>query len=135
VGRIAVGILPPSLLLLMLGTRSLTLVVAFTLLMGASQGVITIVRGAVPLALFGSKGYGAVLGGIATPVLIVNAASPSAFAWITDRWGWGTGRVALLVGACASWVAMELMSSWYERRRGGLAKAPARATPIGGRRD
>ena len=30
----------------------------FTLLMGASQGVITIVRGAVPLALFGAKGYG-----------------------------------------------------------------------------
>jgi hypothetical protein len=32
--------------------------VAFTLLVGTSQGVITIVRGAVPLALFGSKGYG-----------------------------------------------------------------------------
>ena len=69
-------------------------------------------------------------------VLIVNAASPSAFAWITDRWGWGTGRVALLVGACAAWVAMELMSSWYERRRVALAgKAPVRATPISGRGD
>ena len=56
VGRIAVGILPPSLLLLLVGTGSLPLVVAFTLLMGASQGVITIVRGAVPLVLFGAKG-------------------------------------------------------------------------------
>src|SRR5262249_30190302 len=55
VGRIAIGILPPSLLLLLLGTGSLPLVVAFTLIMGASQGVITIVRGAVPLALFGAK--------------------------------------------------------------------------------
>ena len=134
VGRIAVGILPLSLLLLMLGTRSLPLVVIFTLLMGASQGVITIVRGAVPLALFGSKGYGAVLGGIATPVLIVNAASPSAFAWITDQWGWEAGRLALLVGAIAAWIAMELMSSWYERRRTALAgQAAARATPIGRR--
>src|SRR6185436_7235639 len=62
VGRIAVGVLPPSLLLLLAGTGSLPLIVAFTLLMGASQGVITIVRGAVPLALFGAKGYGAVLG-------------------------------------------------------------------------
>ena len=44
---------------------------AFTLLMGASQGVITIVRGAVPLVLFGARGYGAVLGILATPVLIV----------------------------------------------------------------
>src|SRR5512145_183629 len=121
VGRIAVGVLPPSLLLLLMGTGSLPLVVAFTLLMGASQGVITIVRGAVPLALFGAKGYGAILGAIATPVLVVNAASPTAFAWIVDRWGWGPARVSLLASCSAAWVAMELMSRWYERRRGAVA--------------
>jgi len=126
VGRIAVGILPPSLLLLLIGTGSLPLVVTFTLLMGASQGVITIVRGAVPLVLFGAKGYGAVLGAIATPVLIVNAASPTAFAWIVDRWGWATGRASLLVGCSAAWVAMELMSRWYERRREAAGGQPAR---------
>ena len=127
VGRIAVGILPPSLLLLLVGTGSLPLVVAFTLLMGASQGVITIVRGAVPLVLFGAKGYGAVLGVIATPVLVVNAASPTLFAWIVDRWGWGTARVSLLVSCSAAWLAMELMSRWYERRRAAVADgAPAR---------
>src|SRR5262245_48915691 len=59
VGRIAIGVLPPALLLLLVGTGSLPLMVAFTLIMGASQGVITIVRGAVPLALFGAQGYGA----------------------------------------------------------------------------
>ena len=117
VGRIAVGVLPPSLLLLLAGTGSLPLIVAFTLLMGASQGVITIVRGAVPLVLFGAKGYGAVLGVIATPVLVVNAASPTVFAWIVDRWGWGPARVSLLAGCSAAWLAMELMSRWYERRR------------------
>ncbi|HXH84591.1 MAG TPA: MFS transporter, partial [Candidatus Tectomicrobia bacterium] len=121
VGRIAVGILPPSLLLLLLGTGSLPLVVAFTLVMGASQGVITIVRGAVPLALFGAKGYGAVLGVIATPVLVVNAASPTAFAWIVDRWGWDAARASLLVSCSAAWIAMELMSRWYERRRAAAA--------------
>jgi MFS family permease len=117
VGRIAVGVLPPSLLLLLVGTGSLPLVVAFTLLMGASQGVITIVRGAVPLALFGARGYGAVLGVIATPILVVNAASPTVFAWIVDRWGWGPARVSLLVSCSAAWLAMEIMSRWYERRR------------------
>ncbi len=121
VGRIAIGVLPPSLLLLLLGTGSLPMVVAFTLLMGASQGVITIVRGAVPLALFGAKGYGAVLGVIATPVLVVNAASPTVFAWIVDRWGWGPGRAVLLVSCSASWVAMELMSRWYEGQRQAAA--------------
>jgi hypothetical protein len=122
VGRIAIGVLPPSLLLLLLGTGSLPMVVAFTLLMGAAQGVITIVRGTVPLALFGARGYGAVLGAIATPILVVNAASPTAFAWIVDRWGWAPGRAVLLVSCCASWVAMELMSRWYEGQRAASAR-------------
>jgi MFS transporter len=131
VGRIAVGILPPSFLLLLASTGSLPLVVTFTLLMGASQGVITIVRGAVPLALFGANGYGAVLGVIATPVLIVNAASPSVFAWIVDRWGWAAGRVSLLVGCSAAWLAMELMSRWYESRRTAVAAQAPAASSIG----
>jgi hypothetical protein len=125
VGRVAVGILPPSLLLLLIGTDSLPLVVAFTLVMGASQGVITIVRGAVPLALFGAQGYGAVLGLIATPVLVVNAASPTVFAWIVDHWGWGVGRLSLLAGCVASFVALELMSRWYERRRADAMRGDA----------
>ena len=129
VGRIAVGILPVSLVLLLVGTSSLPLVVTFTLLMGASQGVITIVRGAVPLALFGAQGYGAVLGVIATPVLVVNAAAPTVFAWIVDRWGWEVGRVALLVGCSAAWLAMELMSRWYERRRATVAAVDRHAAP------
>jgi MFS family permease len=126
VGRIAIGILPPSLLLLLTGTGNLPLILAFTLLMGASQGVITIVRGAVPLALFGAKGYGAVLGIIATPILVINAASPTVFAWIVERWGWGPARMSLLVGCSAAWLAMELMSRWYERRRAAEADGPPR---------
>ncbi len=122
VARIAVGALPASLVLLLSGGGVAT-VVAFTLLMGASQGVITIVRGAVPLALFGTEGYGAVLGVIATPLLIVSAASPTVFALIVDGWGWRAGQAVLLAAAAASWIAMELMSRWYERNRGGAARA------------
>jgi MFS family permease len=129
VGRIAIGILPAALALLLVGTSSVTLIVAFTLVMGASQGVLTIVRGAVPLALFGAKGYGAVLGLIATPVLVVNAAAPTVFAWIVDRWGWRPGRVSLLVGAATAWLAMELMSRWYERQRAAAAAVPQRPAP------
>ena len=69
--------------------------------MGASQGVITIVRGAVPLALFGPSGYGAVLGMLATPVLIVNAAAPTVFAMIVDRWGWPAGQAVLVAASAA----------------------------------
>jgi hypothetical protein len=48
---------------------------------------------------------------------VVNAASPTVFAWIVDRWGWNPGRVSLLVSCSAAWLAMEIMSRWYERRR------------------
>jgi predicted MFS family arabinose efflux permease len=117
VARVAIGILPASFVLLVMSDGALYTVVLFTLLMGASQGVITIVRGAVPLALFGPVGYGAVLGMIATPILIVNAVSPTLFALVVDRWGWTAAQVVLLSAAAASCLAMELMSRWYRRKR------------------
>ncbi|MEZ5855317.1 MAG: hypothetical protein R3D67_11470 [Hyphomicrobiaceae bacterium] len=98
---------------------------AFTLLMGASQGVLTIVRGAVPLALFGAKGYGSVLGLIATPVLFVSAAAPTVFAWIVDRWGWPAGNVAILVSSALAFFCMEAMARWHRAgSRGAVAAKP-----------
>ena len=117
VGRLAIGILPFSFVLLLASSGNVVAIVAFTLLMGASQGVITIVRGAVPLALFGQAGYGAVLVLLATPVLIVNAAAPTLFALIIERWGWLAGQVALIAASAASCVAMEMMARWYRRSR------------------
>jgi hypothetical protein len=117
VARIAIGALPAAFILLLVSGGNLAAIVAFTLLMGASQGVITIVRGAVPLALFGNSGYGTVLGVLATPVLIINAASPTLFALIVDRWGWPAGQAALVAACAASWAAIELMSRWYRRSR------------------
>ena len=114
IARIAIGVVPASLLLLFLARGDLWLLVAFTLLLGASQGVITIVRGAVPLALFGAKGYGAVLGLIATPILLVNAFSPAVFALLVDEFGWQVSLYAMLGCSVATWVAIELMSRWFE---------------------
>jgi predicted MFS family arabinose efflux permease len=125
VARLAIGALPVSFLLLLFAGGSVQVILAFTLLMGASQGVITIVRGAVPLALFGANGYGTVLGFIATPILVVNAVSPSLFALVVDRWGWQAAQLALLACASASCLAMELMSRWYERNRGATASGVA----------
>ena len=126
VARIAIGVLPASLVLLMLAHGELMLLIAFTVVLGASQGVITIVRGAVPLALFGTKGYGAVLGLIATPILLVNAFSPTVFALIVEQVGWQNAFNALLVCAILSWLAIELMSRWYERTHAARGLAATR---------
>jgi MFS family permease len=117
VARIAIGVLPLSLMLLLFAHGSFAIILAFTLLMGASQGVITIVRGAVPLALFGKEGYGAVLGLIATPVLLVNAAAPTLFALIVDQWGWPTAEWVLVGCAAIAWCSIEVMARWYRSMR------------------
>ncbi len=117
VARVAIGVLVIAFVVLTAARGNLLALLAFTLLMGASQGVITIVRGALPLALFGTERYGTVLGVLATPILIVNAASPTVFAMIVDRWGWQIAQVLLVVVSAAAWIAIELMSRWYERRR------------------
>jgi len=117
VARIAIGALPVSFALLLAAQGKVYAIVAFTLLMGASQGVITIVRGAVPLALFGTSGYGSVLGMLATPVLIVNAVSPTIFAMIVDRWGWNVAQVVLIAVSAGSFLAIEWMARWYNARR------------------
>lgn len=122
VARIAIGVLPASFLLLLFAGGNVVAILAFTLLMGASQGVITIVRGAVPLALFGATGYATVLGLIATPILIVNAVAPTLAALIVDRWGWQAAQLVLVGAAATSCVAMELMARWYERNRAGSGR-------------
>jgi MFS family permease len=116
VGRVSVGLLPLSFAVLMLGGASFWTALAFTLLFGVSNGLVTIVRGAVPLALFGPRGYGEILGILAAPYLILAAVSPAAFALVVERWGYGAGEAILLGAGLVSVVGMELLTRWYRRR-------------------
>lgn len=116
-GRISIAFLPLSFAVLMLGGASFWTALAFTMLFGVSNGLVTIVRGAVPLALFGAKGYGEVLGILATPYLLLAALSPAAFAVVVERWGYGVGEAIMLGAGLVSLLAMELMALWYRRRR------------------
>ena len=109
--------MPLSFAVLMLGGASFWTALAFTLLFGVSNGLVTIMRGAVPLALFGAKGYGAVLGILATPYLLLAAVAPAAFALVVERWGYGAGEAILLGAGALSLLAMEVMALWYRRRR------------------
>jgi predicted MFS family arabinose efflux permease len=116
-GRVSVAFLPLSFVVLMLGGASFWTALAFTLLFGVANGLMTIVRGAVPLALFGPKGYGAVLGILATPYLLLAALSPTAFAFVVERWGYDAGEAIMLAAGLVSFLAMEVMALWYRRHR------------------
>jgi len=58
---------------------------AFALMFGGANGLVTITRGAVPLALFGASGYGRLMGRLAGPFLLMQAAAPLVMAFVVDR--------------------------------------------------
>jgi hypothetical protein len=51
---------------------------AFAMIYGWSNGVMTIVRGTVPAELFGPRGYGTLLGRLARPQFILKSSAPLA---------------------------------------------------------
>ena len=85
------------------------------MLFGIANGLVTIMRGAVPLALFGAKGYGEVLGILATPYLVLAAIAPAAFALLVERYGYSVAQATMLVAGLCSLLGMELMAVWYRR--------------------
>ena len=117
VGRVSIALMPLSFAVLMLGGASFWTALAFTLLFGVSNGLVTIMRGAVPLALFGAKGYGEVLGILATPYLLLAAIAPAAFALVVEAYGYTVAEAILLGAGLFSFVGMEAMARWYRRRR------------------
>jgi predicted MFS family arabinose efflux permease len=116
VGRVSVAFIPLSFIILMVGGASFATALAFTLIFGVSNGLVTIMRGAVPLALFGAKGYGEVLGILATPYLLLAAVAPAAFALIVERYGYESAEALLLGAGLFSFAGMELMAFWYRGR-------------------
>jgi hypothetical protein len=70
---------------------------------GAANGLITITRGAVPLALFGSAGYGRTIGRIARAALLVTAIAPVVVAFVAER---TSDAAALAVAACCAVLAL-----------------------------
>jgi MFS family permease len=58
---------------------------AFPILFGMTNGLMTIARGTVPLALFGTSGYGRLLGRIAGPALVMQAAGPLVLAYVAEH--------------------------------------------------
>jgi hypothetical protein len=109
VGVVALAALPVGLVLLALAGPVLALAIVFAVLHGIAQGLNTIVRGAVPLSLFGAAGYAIVTGRLAAPTLVFKAAAPLAFAWIVEA---SSVLAALWIGAgiaLAGLVAMALL--------------------------
>jgi MFS family permease len=79
---------------------------AFAVLHGSGNGILTIARGTVPLAIFGPVNYGYRLGLLGAPSRVAQALAPLGFALLIDRLG---GNV-LMVSALLSLLALVALS-------------------------
>lgn len=94
VGRVAVLLLPAALLVLWVADGRIALLVLFAVLYGAGNGTMTVVRGTVPVELFGRERYGTITGLLSAPSLIARAAGPTVVALIWAASG-GYGETLL----------------------------------------
>jgi hypothetical protein len=74
----------------------------FAILHGGGNGLLTISRGTLPLALFGPSGYGRRTGIIVAPARVTTAAAPLVFGLLMSWMGLG----ALVVSAGLSLAAL-----------------------------
>ena len=99
-GRVAVAMFPIGAgLLIAFGAIAAA---PFTILYGAGNGLFTIVRGALPLALFGDRNYGRRLGVLNVPARLLQAVSPFVFALMLER----SANLALGIMAVGSVLAL-----------------------------
>lgn len=112
---ISAGLLPAAIILLLLTAPWLPAALLFALLFGLGSGLVSIVRGTVPLALFGSRGYGALLGRITAVRLVLTAGAPFAFALLLERLGPALALWSMVAIGLAGLLALAALMRLSER--------------------
>jgi hypothetical protein len=117
------AMLPLSLTALALPVSVTAAATSFVLIYGFSNGLLTILRGSLPLTLIGPRGYGEVLGRIAAPSLYVSALSPLLFGLAIESWGARVASLLLfLAGLAATAAAAALVR--HARKEPAIPTAP-----------
>jgi hypothetical protein len=106
----AVLTLPVAIAILMAGAPLLSAAVAFAIIFGAGQGLSYIVRGVLPLELFGRNGYGAVTGRINSVRLFVSAGAPFLTAFLFENAGVQAATGTILAAALLSAICLAAVS-------------------------
>jgi len=106
--RLAAALHPiGAILLIALGPSAIT---AFAVLHGAGNGLLTIAKGTLPLAIFGPVGYGLRSGVLGAPARAAQAGAPLMFGLLLDRMG--LGMLAISAGlSLAAAVALLMLKA------------------------
>jgi len=114
-GLIAYGVLPVAFAIFIAGGFGPAAAAVLVVVYGMSNGLVTIAKGAVALAMFGRSGYGRMLGTLVAPNLILNALAPTVFAVVLDYGGPRIGIVVLMGAGVLSALAMLVLARRYPR--------------------
>ena len=109
VARFAVGLLVAAFVLLAMFRFSALLAAIFAVLYGVANGLLTIARGTVPLALFGAAGYGRLVGRIGGPFLVVQSVAPVVLTYVSDRISDAVGLTLVATFAAVAFVCFALI--------------------------
>jgi hypothetical protein len=99
---------------------------AFAVLHGAGNGILTIARGTLPLAIFGPENYGYRLGVLGAPSRIAQALAPLVFGFLINPLG---GYVLAVTSALSlsALVCLALISE-DQHQRAGAVSSPTSST-------
>jgi hypothetical protein len=95
----------------------------FTLLHGGGNGLLTIAKGTLPLAVFGPNGYGVRQGILGAPSRIAQAVAPLAFGLALDRLGADALLLTAALGLASYW-ALGTLSRPRSDRTGAIHGKP-----------
>ena len=116
--RLAAGLHPiGAMLLAAIGAPA---AIPFVLLHGAGNGMLTIARGTLPLALFGAAGYGLRTGLLAAPARILQGAAPLLFGLVLDR---GGPEAALLLTGTLTGISVLALLFLKDPARAGVVRS------------
>ena len=96
-----IALLLHPLAAVLLGALGAPAAAGFAILHGAGNGLLTISRGTLPLALYGPVGYGRRTGIIVAPARVTTAVAPLLFGLLTNRFGLGALFVSAGLGLTA----------------------------------
>ncbi|MOA47963.1 hypothetical protein D3C78_1706430 [compost metagenome] len=85
---------------------------AYAFFYGACNGLLTITRGTLPLALFDFRSYGTLVGALLVPSFLLTAAAPVAYAFVIQTQG---ARAAMAMSVVLA--AVIASAAWVLRRR------------------
>ncbi|WP_312607881.1 arsenite efflux MFS transporter ArsK [Agrobacterium pusense] len=117
---VSAGLMVVGIVILGISGSWLPGAIAFAICLGLGSGINSIAQGSLPLYLFGSDGYGAVTGKMASSRLAAGAAAPFVFAMAMEQLGIG---LSLFAAAALGAVGMAAFLSMTLSMKRSLAAA------------